>query len=752
MPIPKTLLLFAFTAASFAQTLTVTTTLDTVDLSDGLLSLREAILAANANVDASGQCRGINNIVFRLPATNAVATAGSITVPYYKIRINYPDPDYARAMNTDPIPTPLPHVRCPIHLDGYSQPGVRPGSPLIEISGEDLPLAFPSTPASLAGSDLQRTSELLTLSGRLARQLEEGQNQVGCRPADAGCPLRRSASSSTIRGLMFNRSPQTGLSLFGADDVTITGNYFGLDATGENPAPNGRRIEDVSLFSMLLNGSSNNIIGTPGERNYFGVARSHAIMMWPFTNGSECAASTPANATCSRWDIGSAENIVQSNYFGLNKTGTRSLGGICVHASPDRRFIGERDCAEGRTRSDAIYTSGGPLIYIFFHPNNIAVSRNSMKNNRIGGYNEGGGNVFAAGFSGVTLRAVDTEIAGNIFGLAADGISASTIGPFFRGGIIIASDSAGTSVIGNIITNSANFVNVNSPEPHGPGAGVTTAGTVTGPGYSDDLTASVIRDNYIGPNARQQHPGMNLIGMPATNAVGGIAALWMLPLRIENNVIAYNGFTGNAAITARNTVLNANTANEQVMPPRRLVVLDNSIFCNGIVAQGQTCGRGMGIDWSALMTNLPPPAVGDGPTLNDPDDSDDGPAELQNYPTLEATGTGVKGRFTGKPGVSYRIQLFAGANESFLCVPVTTTVQPGFQSSPECANSSGALAFLAAQGETLLGEIDVMTGPDGTIQFSASTPANRLITATATRLDPHGVPLATSEFSQAVKR
>ena len=747
------LLLLGLATAGFAETYIVTTTLDTVDPSDGVTSLREAIIGANANVDSTGQCRGVNDIFFSLSGTNAVATYGTTAVPYYKIKINYQDPEYAKVMNFSPRPTTLPHVRCPINLDGYTQPGVKPRSPLIEISGEDLPLAFAATPDALRGDDVERTTELLALDGRLARQPAEGPTLVGCRPIDPGCPLRRSASGSTIRGILFNNAPQEGLALFGADNVTITGNYFGLDATGENPAPNGRRPEDIRLFSLLLNGASNNTIGTRQERNYFGVARSHSMMLWPFTGGSGgCGATTLANAVCTRLDIGSSENVIQSNYFGLNKDGARSLGGICILVAADRRFVGEAGCAEGRTRTSAIYTNGGPHIFVNFYATNVPVSANSMRRNRIGGTQPGEGNVFAAAWSGVQLRAVDTEVVGNIFGLAADGLGAEEIAPFFRMGVILGADATGSLVEGNIITNSVNYGNLNiASATYNYGGGVMVQGGVTGPGYSDDLPPTIIRENYIGVNAQKRHPGKNLLGLPATNAGGGVTLIWMLPTIIENNLIAYNGYLGAAPITARTTVINPNTQNEQNLPPRRLVVLDNSMYCNGAAADGQTCGSGMGIDWSASRTNLPAPAIGDGPTLNDDGDLDDGPAELQNYPTLAAAPGGVTGRLAGKPNTRYRIQLFSSPEESGNCVAITTALQPGFEPDPTCANSGSGPSFLAIQGETLIGESDVITGADGLVQFSASTPANRMVAATATRLGDDDQPLCTSEFSQAVR-
>jgi CSLREA domain-containing protein len=748
-------LLMVLAGAALAETWTVTTVEDTVDPSDGVLSLREAILASNANLDASGQCRGINNISFRLPATNAIAVHGVTAVPYYKLKINYLDPDYARVMNFTPRPTTLPPVRCPVNLDGYSQPGVKPDAPLIEISGEDLPLAFQATPAAIRGEDAERTTELLTLAGRLVRQPAAGETLVGCRPIDPGCPLKRSASGSTIRGILFNHAPQTGLQLFGVDNVTVTGNFFGLDATGENPAPNGRLTQDNRLFSLLLNGSSRNVIGTPGERNYFGVARSHSIMFWPFTavdGTGDCGQTAAANTVCSQTDIGSSENVVQSNYFGLNQEGTRSLGGICILTGPDRRFAGESGCEEGQTPESAIYTSGGPQIYVFYYPSGVPVSRNSMRRNQIGGLGPREGNVFAAAWTGVTLRAVETEILGNIFGLDARGAGAENIAPFFRQGIVIAADSTGTRVEGNLVANSANFGNLNNPATrYNYGGGVLITGGPTGPGFSDDLPPNVIRENYIGVNIHRRHPGNNLLGVPATNAGGGVSVIWMLPTRIENNVIGYNGYLGQPPVAARSLTLNPNTPNELYFPPRRLVVLGNSMFCNGAVEDGQTCGRGMGIDWSASPAPLPAPAIGDGPTLNDGDDLDDGPAALQNFPTLSAAGGHVTGRLASRPNTRYLIQLFSSAESSGACVPVTTAMQPGFEPDPACANSGSGPGFLAIQGEKLLMEFEVVTGGDGVAEFDASVPANRLVAATATELDEASEPLGTSELSQAVR-
>lgn len=133
-------------------------------------------------------------------------------------------------------------------------------------------------------------------------------------------------------------------------------------------------------------------------------------------------------------------------------------------------------------------------------------------------------------------------------------------------------------------------------------------------------------------------------------------------------------------------------------------IISNSIFSNG----------GLGID-------LSPDFEGDGPTANDPGDSDTGSNNLQNKPAITsartgATATTIKGRLSSAPDSIYFVQLF---------------------SSPR-----------GNEGRIFLGTVEMKTDSLGEATFTfkpgSRVAAGQKITATAT----DEAALETSEFSR----
>ncbi|MFN2224029.1 MAG: right-handed parallel beta-helix repeat-containing protein, partial [Candidatus Promineifilaceae bacterium] len=151
-----------------------------------------------------------------------------------------------------------------------------------------------------------------------------------------------------------------------------------------------------------------------------------------------------------------------------------------------------------------------------------------------------------------------------------------------------------------------------------------------------------------------------------------------------------------------NTIANNLGAGIVVLSGQNHDLADNIIYNNG----------GLGIDLGD-----------DGPTANDPGDSDNGPNNLQNYPVLTgalSAGNVITGTLVSQPDSQFEVSLFA--------------------------NHSCNVSRYGG-GEELLGRIMVTTNSSGEAVFNAAypeaSPGGRVITALATSLDGN-----TSEFSR----
>jgi hypothetical protein len=154
---------------SLLATITVTATGDTI-AKDGVVTLREAITAANTNADPSGDTTpgdpGPDTIAFNIPGTG---------------------------VRTIQLTSALPTITEPVVIDGYNQPGSRANT--------------------LADGD--NAVLLIELDG-------------GNRAIDG---LTIAAGSSTVRGLVINRLSSPVVIRTGGGN-RIEGNFLGPEATG----------------------------------------------------------------------------------------------------------------------------------------------------------------------------------------------------------------------------------------------------------------------------------------------------------------------------------------------------------------------------------------------------------------------------------------------------------------------------------------------------------------------------------------
>ncbi|MBI1761645.1 MAG: right-handed parallel beta-helix repeat-containing protein, partial [Acidobacteria bacterium] len=188
-------------------TITVTSTSDAF-APDGVCTLREAITAANSNIQvdvcAAGQ-PGLDTIVFNITGTGVQTIHPTSSLPY---------------------------ITEPVLLDGYSQPGA---------SVNTLP----------AGDNAVLKIEI------------EGSNAG----AQATCiVLQDGSDGSTVRGLALNRfGNAAAINLQNTSNNLVEGNFIGLDASGTAALPN-----QYGIFIDVFNGvTANNLIGgaAPAARN-----------------------------------------------------------------------------------------------------------------------------------------------------------------------------------------------------------------------------------------------------------------------------------------------------------------------------------------------------------------------------------------------------------------------------------------------------------------------------------------------------
>jgi streptogramin lyase len=282
-------------ATPAAAVITVDTTSDVVDGntasistllanegSDGHISLREAILAANATP-------GLNTIQFAIPDTDPNhyyyrdnGVAGSLGTPVSTTladaSITDFDPDYpynAHSWFRIDLNAALAELQVtdPLVIDGYSQPGATANTLSV---GDNAAIRIELTCTAVNGN----------------YQLSNNR----------GIDFTTGAAGSTIDGLAINRFGWSGIMVDpGVDGMTVAGNFLGTDVTGTIALGNGDDGLQVRSNNNLIGGSA------PAARNISSGNLNRGINLF--------AGSGTVN-----------NNVVENNYLGVDATGARALG------------------------------------------------------------------------------------------------------------------------------------------------------------------------------------------------------------------------------------------------------------------------------------------------------------------------------------------------------------------------------------------------------------------------------------------
>jgi len=331
---------------------------------------------------------------------------------------------------------------------------------------------------------------------------------------------------------------------------------------------------------------------------------------------------------------------------------------------------------------------------------------------------------------GMQINGAATVVAGNYFGVAADGVTAAPNG---RTNLVIINTSDNT--IGGLTPGAGNVIGSNGVSGSagillitvsggtstsnlivGNYIGTNAAGTAALPNVSDgiqitgDATGNTVSGNVISGN-RGSGVALSAGGNLVEGNLIGLAADGVTLLgngrrgvqvqagsnTITGNTIAGNGF-GAGSGTTGGIVVSSGAGN---------ALLGNRLFAN----------NGLGID-------LGPAGV----TANDAGDGDSGANQLQNFPVLTAAvggpgATTISGTLNSTASTTFRIEFFASA----------------------AGDASGH-----GEGETFLGFTTVTTDAAGDAAFavtlSVTVADHSFITATATAPDGN-----TSEFSSHIQ-
>ncbi len=759
----------------------------TTDVSDGTTTSIAALFAA----------RGADGVIsLREAITAANNTAGIDT-----IRFNIPDP-FVTAHTLTPG-SALPNITQAVTIDATTEPDYV-STPVIELDGS-------GAGAGVDGLSLTAGSDGSTIRGLVINQFADNGieinnsdnntvagNYIGTDVAGAadlgntgsGVQINGGGSTNTIGGTVaadrnvISGNNDNGIEIInsGTTGNIVQGNYIGTDVNGT--AAIGNAAEGVNIWDQ----STNNTIGglVAGARNVI--------------SGN--------NVGIAIEDSGTTGNQVHGNYIGTDVNGTADLGntgdGVQINLSASSNTIGgntaaHRNVISGNDSNGVYITSDSNTVegnYIGLDATgasdvgntNDGIEINGGSSNTIGGTTAGernvisGNNDFGVRVTGAT--ATGNTIEGNYIGLDQGGTvdrGNSNDGVLIDGG-------AATTTVGGTVAGSGNVISGNDDHGirinGGGAAGNTIQGNLIGTDFngtvdrgnlddgiqvnnSDSVTiggtvansrniisgnndfgiqitgsssGTVVEGNYIGLGSDgsttlgNSFDGIRIQGTSSNVTIGGNTAS-------HRNVISSNGFDGidirtnghtvqgnyigldsggtlargnsghGVNITSDNNLIGGDTAGEQN------TIAHNTL--DGIAITGSNTGNsllrnlifgngGLGID-----------LADDGVTANDANDVDTGDNNLQNTPDITEVDidTGAQITVVGTldtdlASQNYRIEFFKN------------TIATG-----QDATGSG-------EGEIFLDAITVTTDGSGDAIFNTSLSvavvAGEFITATAT--------------------
>ena len=443
----------------------------TTDVSDGTVTSIAALL----------ENKGADGVISLREAIAAVNNSANGTGGADHINFNIGTGLQTITIGTSALPT----ITGAVILDGWTQSGFS-SSPLIELNGNNT------------------------------GTLKDGLN------------LAAGAAGSTIQGFIINRFTGDGIEVASANNVTIQGNWIGLNNTGTTASANALRGINASSATGLTIGSSsavgrNVISGNAQQGIYFdNVDNSFVYGNYVGTNvaGTGDVNGTTANTSQSGLvltndssgnTIGNASISTSRNVFsGNNHYGLEVLGSTSVNNLVSNNYLGTT-----ATGLSALGNTNGGVSFWGSGTGNV------LSGNVISG-NLGVGVIVGSGASGSIIQ-------GNLVGLGANG--STSVGNANEG--INVSSAAINTLIGSNADGSNDSAEANVISSNYDGiiiSGVGTTGTmVYGNLIGTDSTGLIAKGNTF--------DGVRIENGATANLIGGSGAA-------RRNIIASNGGDG----------------------------------------------------------------------------------------------------------------------------------------------------------------------------------------------------------------
>jgi titin len=416
--------------------ISVTTTSDVVDGNtgsiaaltaqpgaDGAVSLREALLAANAVTDTAALTIGFS-IPVGAPGYSGASGTWTIT------------------LGAQALP---PLSRGKITIDGTSQPGsssrpqiVLDGYNVYEAAGLSNGITISSASNTVRGLTLMNFyDDAVLIDGPNAASNQIvgnyiGTNSTGGAPTQTsyfGVEIRNGAHGNTIGGAsaarnLISGTANAGVLVQGATthDNTIAGNYIGTNPAGSAKLPN------AFAGVMISGGATNSVIGGAGQGNL--ISGNDTGIYIDGGVATTIAGNTIGLAADNKSPLGNNSGGI----FLVNGAHDTLIGGT----SAGLRNIIAANGSNTSTSGQGIYlananTHGNTIVgnYIGVDASGVLPAGNyrqgvligiGAQDNRIGGEAPGEGNVIAYnGMGGVRIDSPNNHVAGNLIGTGADG-------------------------------------------------------------------------------------------------------------------------------------------------------------------------------------------------------------------------------------------------------------------------------------------------------------------------------------------